>query len=326
MGTQSTGGGPYASPREVTDLAECYFYHTIEIPGVGLVEGPWDLRGGIDDYLGRVDFRGKRVLELGTASGFACFHMESRGAEVIAYDLGADLAHHQNVVPFARSPLEPKLAEYSSLIHLINNGYWFCHRAFASKARVVYGSVYEVPRSIGVVDVAVFGSILLHLRDPFQALSSALRLVRETVVLTEPEWFPRLVYAADDLAPPALGGWRRHLLRAAHRFCGDPLWRREVWLRYREELAWRYEQKLRSLPAMVFVPDHRRLDPADTWWHLSPPLLCEFLGVLGFEDTRLLWHTQLHRGRPVRMFTIVGHRSVPPSDEPAVFDTPAGVR
>ena len=30
----------YAEPRTVTDLEECYFYHSMEIPGYGLVEGP----------------------------------------------------------------------------------------------------------------------------------------------------------------------------------------------------------------------------------------------------------------------------------------------
>ena len=77
----------YAEPRTVTDLEECYFYHSMEIPGYGLVEGPWDLRGGVDDYLGNVDLNGKRVLEVGTASGFLCFTMEGRGADVVAYDL-----------------------------------------------------------------------------------------------------------------------------------------------------------------------------------------------------------------------------------------------
>ena len=65
----------YAEPRTVTDLEECYFYHSMEIPGYGLVEGPWDLRGGVDDYLGRVDLRGKRVLEVGTFTGYGALWM-----------------------------------------------------------------------------------------------------------------------------------------------------------------------------------------------------------------------------------------------------------
>ena len=46
-------------------------------------------------------------------------------------------------------------------------------------------AVYEVPAEIGAVDVATFGSILVHVRDPFLALQRALRLTRETVVVTE---------------------------------------------------------------------------------------------------------------------------------------------
>ena len=90
----------YAEPRTVTDLEDCYFYHSMEIPGYGLVEGPWDLRGGVDDYLGGVDLRDKRVLEVGTASGFLCFTMEGRGADVVAYDLSDEQSW--DVVPYAQ--------------------------------------------------------------------------------------------------------------------------------------------------------------------------------------------------------------------------------
>src|SRR5438046_10691371 len=94
----------YAEPRTVTDLEDCYFYHSMEIPGYGLVEGPWDLRGGVDDYLGGVDLRDKRVLEIGTASGFLCFTMEGRGAEGVASDLSDD--HSWDVGPCALSHAE----------------------------------------------------------------------------------------------------------------------------------------------------------------------------------------------------------------------------
>src|SRR6266480_139869 len=90
----------YAPPRLITTLEDCYFYHTIDIPGYGLVEGEWDLRQGIDAYLGKVVFKGKRVLELGTASGFVCFHMEREGADVVAYDLSDQ--HDWDVVPYGQ--------------------------------------------------------------------------------------------------------------------------------------------------------------------------------------------------------------------------------
>ena len=60
--TEQAVAVPYAEPREVTSLDECYFYHSMEIPGYGFVRGPWDHREGVDAYLGNVDLQGKRVL------------------------------------------------------------------------------------------------------------------------------------------------------------------------------------------------------------------------------------------------------------------------
>jgi hypothetical protein len=57
----------FANPRKVEDVADCYFYHTMELPGCGVIEGrDWDLRGRVDEYVGNVDFAGQRVLEIGT--------------------------------------------------------------------------------------------------------------------------------------------------------------------------------------------------------------------------------------------------------------------
>lgn len=65
------------------------------------------------------------------------------------------------------------------------HGYWYCHDAMGSNARVVYRSVYEMPREIGPVDVTMFGAILLHLRDPFFALHNGCRLTKDTVIVTD---------------------------------------------------------------------------------------------------------------------------------------------
>jgi 2-polyprenyl-3-methyl-5-hydroxy-6-metoxy-1,4-benzoquinol methylase len=87
----------YAQPRDVTNLGNCDFYHTMDLPGYGTVEGGWDLRGSVREYLGGVSFTGKRVLDVGKASGFLTFHMESQGAEVVAYDLSE--YHGWDVIP-----------------------------------------------------------------------------------------------------------------------------------------------------------------------------------------------------------------------------------
>lgn len=71
----------------MSSLEECCFYHTMDLPGVGMVTGDWDLRGGVSDHLGNVALAGKRVLEIGPANGFLSFEMERSGAEVVGYDL-----------------------------------------------------------------------------------------------------------------------------------------------------------------------------------------------------------------------------------------------
>ncbi len=177
--------GIYAEPREVTDIAQCYFYHTIDLPMSGTIKGTWDLRPRIRQYLGNVDFRGKRVLDVGAANGILSFWIERQGAiEVISYDL--DKTVDWDLVPFVKwSGYDPIAHEEKHIIDKLNNAYWFAHRLLNSNAKVVYGSVYDIPREIGMVDVSVFGCILLHLRDPFLALQKGLSLTRETVIVTE---------------------------------------------------------------------------------------------------------------------------------------------
>ena len=173
----------YANPRVVTDLGECYFYHTMDVPGYGTVEGQWDLREGVRDYLGGVDFIGKRVLEIGTANGFLCFNMESQGADVVAYDLSEN--ESWDILPSPHYDHGQEVGERKKIIRKINNAYWLCHRVYGSKAKMVYGTVYTVPEEIGPVDISTFCSVLLHVRDPFLALLNALRLTRETVIVTD---------------------------------------------------------------------------------------------------------------------------------------------
>jgi len=182
-GNGVTPGAPYASPRSVESLEECYFYHTMDVPGHGTIEGEWDLRGSIDRYLGHFNFDGKRVLDVGAASGILSFHIEKQGAEVVSFDLSED--YDWDIVPFAENNVDAELSDRRKHLRKINNGYWLCHEAFNSNAKMVHGLVYNIPDSIGQLDVAVFGSILLHLRDPFLALENGARLAREAVIVSD---------------------------------------------------------------------------------------------------------------------------------------------
>ena len=58
----------FESPRDVTDIGECAFYHYMDLPGVGQVGDHWDLRRTIEEYFGRFDFKGKRALDVRSSS------------------------------------------------------------------------------------------------------------------------------------------------------------------------------------------------------------------------------------------------------------------
>ena len=185
-----TDAALYTAPRDISSLDECYFYHTMDIPGFGIVDGEWDLRGALEPYLGHYNFADKRVLDVGAASGILSFHMERLGAEVVSFDLSED--YDWDIVPFEVNDNASARQARRGHLRRINNGYWLCHKAFGSRARMVNGAVYNIPEQIGPVDVAVFGSILLHLRDPFLALQNGARLAQKAVIVADVSPYGRL--------------------------------------------------------------------------------------------------------------------------------------
>jgi SAM-dependent methyltransferase len=298
MAIDPSDGDVFSPPRDVADISECYFYHVMDLPGHGVVGGEWDLRGGEETYLGGLAFEGKRVLELGTASGFLCRFMESRGAEVIGCDLPVD--SFWDVVPIAGADLSVARLRFRSHIERLKNGWWFAHRIFGSKARAVYRNIYDLPLEIGPVDVATFGSILLHLRDPFQALYSALRLTRETVIVTD---------LHPEQSPAGVSGQGPTF--------GERLWRGPTARRVARRLligAGIVSPVARHPGAMYFIPDPNASDLGSqmfTWWSLPPEVIGRFLSVLGFEDQQVTEHFQTYKGSRVRLYTVVGRRTKP---------------
>ena len=199
----------YSQPRVVENPADCYFYHCFDLPGLGTVGGDWDLRPCIDAYLGHYPFQGQRVLDVGTASGFLTFEMEKRGASVVSFDL--DDGRQWNLVPhfLAREARETTLDAASRASERLKNAYWFCHRRLGSRAQAYYGDVYALPEGLGRFDVAMFGMILSHLRDPFQALYSAARLADAVIVTNQTfeSQSPSMIFVPDPQSPRELRTW-----------------------------------------------------------------------------------------------------------------------
>ncbi len=176
--------GLYASPRKIENAAQCHFYHAMDIPGYGPAPHPlWDLRGSEPDYLGHVGLQGKRVLEIGPATGYLSFYMESCGAEVVSVELSPDLGW--DVVPDSQTDLAVWAEERRAGMEGLRNAYWFIHERVHSAARVHYGNVYDLPDALGHFDFALLGSVLLHVRDPLGVVQNCARLA-DALVITEP--------------------------------------------------------------------------------------------------------------------------------------------
>ena len=199
----------FETPRLIQNIDECAFYHTIDLPGYGVIQGCWDLRENIDAYLGNFDFVGKTVLDIGTAGGFLTFHMESKGAKVTSFDLLS--GKFWNIVPYIHPEynLVEKRKGFITSAERIKKGYWFSYQALESKAQCYYGNIYNLPRNLGLFDVAVMGTIISHLRDPIQALFSVSLRVKDYIILSNPAtteannpvaiWMPN----SDTLLPEA---------------------------------------------------------------------------------------------------------------------------
>lgn len=167
----------YINPKD------CSWYHTMKVPGLGTVQGEWDLRKNEANYLGNVDFKGKKVLELGTASGFLSFYMEKKGADVITNDLS--FVDTWDMVPYKNRDQEYSRLRRKDHIRRLNNSFILAKRKLNSKVKSIHGTIYRMTDYMGEVDIAVFGSILLHLRDPLLALEKVLSKTKETVIITD---------------------------------------------------------------------------------------------------------------------------------------------
>lgn len=175
----------FANSTNPMGLEDCYFYHSTDLPRSGTINGSWDLRGRFSEYLGGISFEGKRVLDVGCASGFLTFGMEKRGADVVSVD--AYDVSQINFLPFKDfwDNFDSWKAQGGDLLSKMKNSYWLSHQEYGSQARVWYGDVYQLPADLGLFDVVVVAQILVHLRDPIAALWSAANRSNDTIVIAE---------------------------------------------------------------------------------------------------------------------------------------------
>ena len=158
--------------------------------------GQWDLRSGIDAYLGGLDYRDLSVLEVGTANGFVCFELERRGARVVSVDLPALATYDTRPAANVHDIETMRLG-----VERIRNAYWLAHSLFSASARVVYSHVNDLPEELGRFDVVVLANVLQHCRT--HGCRDQRQPFADRVVITESDW----IHAErDDVARMTLFG------------------------------------------------------------------------------------------------------------------------
>lgn len=273
---------------ENLSIDDCEFYTVQDVPGLDKpTKGEWDLRAGVDNYLGHVEFNGKTVLELGPASGYLTFHMEQMSANVTSIELS--LANDRwDVVPMCNINWVAEEKEHrDNNLKKVQNAYWFAHKAFNSNAKIIHSHINDLSDEIGRYDIALMGSVLLHLENPFLAMQNMLRRTNETAIIT-------------DLLP---GGSRtKKSLRGM----------------LRNIIGKNTEDNMPQIPYMQFLPQLN--GPHNfAWWLISPEAIVNMASIFGFEDCKISYHTQIQNGRPNNMFTVVCNRTIPIKD--CYYDT-----
>jgi len=216
-------------------------YHSLElndgtvIPGIIPVP---NLRARLDRYPLPEDLRGKRVLDIGAASGWNSFECERRGAEVVAIDC----------------------VEYDELVAV--------KRLRESKIEYVVADMEEiVPERFGFFDYVLFFGVFYHLRHPLLALENVCSVTRgvafiESYVIDsapDPARCHMEFYETDELGGQ-IDNWcgpTTQCLIAMTRSAGFP----------RAEFL--YEDSRRG-----GLIAHRRWEPVKTAAGTKPPFLC----------------------------------------------------
>ena len=187
------------SPNPVTrtdgqGTGQVAYYHSIDLPDGRRTHGDWSI-SDMDAYLGRVPLAGRRVIDVGTATGALAFAAEARGArEVIALDLPARAEYDP------RLPVDAdRRARALAWREAVRRGFDECHAALGSSVRREPGDVRSLRQDLGRFDVGILGNVLQHLRDPGGALL-AVAAMCNVIVVTEADWMHR--HVPDEL--PAL--------------------------------------------------------------------------------------------------------------------------
>jgi hypothetical protein len=261
---------------------DCFFYHVQDLPNHSKpTKGIYDLRGNVNKYLGNVEFKNKKVLELGPASGFLSFFMEKQGAKVSCVDLSTK-KDSWDVVPNCRVNFKKYAKDHMRNIQQVQNSFWYSHKILNSKVKVFKTHINKLDKKkLGTFEIGTISLVLLHLENPFRAIWQMCRITEEKIIITE---------VLDRPGDISLEFKLKNLIKIFYKKIFNFI-------------------KINK-PVMTFYPTVNNND-LDIWYFLSPKLIINFLSICGFEKYKINYHKQICKGKYIDMYTIVAERSIP---------------
>lgn len=145
--------------------------HQIKLPNGEITPGEW-FPTVVEYGLDKINFKNKRVLDIGCLDGFYSFYAEQNGAkEVVSIDVN-DVNEGQ-----FNKELNP-----DSYTH---TGYLYAHDKLKSKAKYIFPySVYDLdPKVIGTFDIVLCLGVIYHLAHPALALEKINNVMKLNSVL-----------------------------------------------------------------------------------------------------------------------------------------------
>jgi tRNA (mo5U34)-methyltransferase len=190
------------------DLTHYFWYHTINL-GQGLITpGTYDFRDTLASYGFAEALQGRRVLDVGSATGFFAFELEKRGADVTSVEVPsiADLdafpgetvddimrkmenafLYHAVYTPEQMDYLFHKCSGEEFYHFFLDGPVLLCKRVLESRVKRAYYTIYELPNGFPArsFDMVLLGDVLLHTINPLKALAAAAEVCRETLIIAQ---------------------------------------------------------------------------------------------------------------------------------------------
>ena len=130
-------------------------------------------------------------IELGPWSGFLTFHIEKMGGDVISIELDHK-KYKWDIVKRVKHNWQEELNVFVKREKKMRNSYWYAHKAFNSKSKLILSHINDLPAELEIYDISLMCAVLLHLQNPFLGIQNMLRHTKEKAIITELGGYTRI--------------------------------------------------------------------------------------------------------------------------------------